>query len=218
MGRIFPCASEKGFPGTERHLQYALRTSMKMPPVLSAGASTKQGVEMAGKNRAVFGVYPTDDALEMAIDSMTEAGFRATDISALFTENLGPKDLAVKKTTKAPEGAAGGAAFGVVIGGTLGWLVGAGAVAIPGLGALVAGGPVVAALAGAGAAVVVGIVAGALIGFGFPEYEAKRYEGHVPSRGILLSIHCDDSKWAELAEKIMERTGAGDISSTGEGR
>ena len=64
----------------------------------------------------------------------------------------------------------------------------------------------------------IGVIAitGALIGFGIPEYEAKRYEGRVKSGGILLSVHCDDSEWSSKAKTLLERTGAEDISSTGE--
>jgi hypothetical protein len=51
---------------------------------------------------------------------------------------------------------------------------------------------------------------------GIPEYEAKRYEGRLKSGGILLSVHADNSDWAKRAKDILERTGAEDISSTGE--
>jgi hypothetical protein len=73
-----------------------------------------------------------------------------------------------------------------------------------------------AALAGAGAGGVVGGITGALIGMGIPEYEAKRYEGRVKKGGILLSVHSDNSDWAARAKKILEHTGAEDISSAGE--
>ena len=51
---------------------------------------------------------------------------------------------------------------------------------------------------------------------GIPEYEAKRYEGRVKDGGILLSVHSDDSQWTKKAKEILERTGAEDVSSTGE--
>jgi hypothetical protein len=73
-----------------------------------------------------------------------------------------------------------------------------------------------AALAGAGVGGALGGVTGALVGLGVPEYEAKRYEGRVKSGGILLSVHCDDSEWTKKAKKLLERTGAEDVSSTGE--
>jgi hypothetical protein len=117
---------------------------------------------------------------------------------------------------KAPEGATTGAGAGAVLGGGLGWLVGIGALAIPGLGPFIAAGPIVAALAGAGAGGAIGGLTGALVGMGIPEYEAKRYEGRVKEGGILLSVHSDDSTWTKRAKEILERTGAQDVSSTGE--
>jgi len=171
---------------------------------------------MAGKNTAVFGIYPSYESVERAVDALRVAGFRGTDISVLFPENVGTKDFAMEKGTKAPEGAATGAGTGVVVGGTLGWLTGIGALAIPGLGPFIAAGPIMAALAGAGAGGALGGITGALIGMGIPEYEAKRYQGRVTKGGILLSVHSDNSDWTKRAKEVLERTGAEDISSTGE--
>ena len=171
---------------------------------------------MAGKNTAAFGIYRTRLDAENGVDALRDAGYRATDISVLFPENEGTKDFAHEKHTKAPEGTATGATSGAVIGGGLGWLAGIGALAIPGIGPFIAAGPIVAALAGAGAGGVIGGIAGALVGMGIPEYEAKRYEGRVKEGGILLSVHCDDSNWTKRAKEILERTGAENVSSTGE--
>jgi hypothetical protein len=171
---------------------------------------------MAGKNTAAFGIYTTQASVENAVDELKAAGYRNTDISVLFPENVGTKDFAHEKHTKAPEGATTGAGTGVVLGGALGWLAGIGALAIPGLGPFIAAGPIMAALAGAGVGGTVGGVVGALVGMGIPEYEAKRYEGRVKSGGILLSVHCDNSEWTKKAKEILERTGAEDVSSTGE--
>jgi hypothetical protein len=102
------------------------------------------------------------------------------------------------------------------VGGALGWLVGIGTLAIPGLGPFIAAGPIMAALAGAGAGAAAGGVTGGLIGLGIPEYEAKRYEGRVRKGGMLLSMHCDNSEWTKRAKEIMEATHAEDISSTSE--
>jgi hypothetical protein len=171
---------------------------------------------MAGKNTAAFGIYKTQAGAEQAVDALKAAGFRNTDISALLPENQGTKDFAHEKNTKAPEGAATGAGTGAVVGGTLGWLAGIGALAIPGVGPLIAAGPIVAALAGVGVGGAVGGLTGALVGMGIPEYEAKRYEGRVKEGGILLSVHCDSSHWTKKAKGILETTGADDVSSTGE--
>jgi hypothetical protein len=173
---------------------------------------------MAGKNTAAFGIYASLPGAEAAVDALKQAGFRNTDISALLPENDGTKDFAHEKHTKAPEGAATGAGTGAVVGGALGWLAGIGALAVPGIGPLIAAGPIVAALAGVGVGGAIGGLTGALVGMGIPEYEAKRYEGRVREGGILISVHCDDSKWTEKAKQILERTGAQDIASTGEAR
>jgi len=169
-----------------------------------------------GKNTAVFGIYKDRAGVERAVDSLKTAGFSNADISALFPENEGTRDFATEKSTKAPEGATAGAGTGAVLGGGLGWLMGIGALAIPGLGPFIAAGPIVAALAGAGVGGAVGGLTGALVGMGIPEYEAKRYEGHVKEGGILVSIHTNTSDETKRAKEILEQTGAQDISSTGE--
>ncbi len=171
---------------------------------------------MAGKNTAVFGIYQDRLTVESAVDMLQQAGFRNTDISVLFPYNEGTKDFATEKSTKAPEGTAAGAGTGAVVGGTLGWLAGIGALAIPGVGPFIAAGPIMAALAGVGVGGVVGGLTGALVGMGIPEYEAKRYEGRIKEGGILLSVHSDSSDWTKKAKQILERSGAQDVSSTGE--
>src|SRR5271170_6832620 len=171
---------------------------------------------MENKKTAVFGIYTTVAAADLATDSLVKAGFSASDISALLPENLGPKPIATEKATKAPEGATAGATSGAVLGGALGLLAGVGALAIPGVGPLIAAGPIMAALAGMGVGGTVGGFTGALIGLGIPEYEAKRYEGHVKKGGILLSVHCDTSDEIKRAKEILKSTAAEDISSTGE--
>ena len=173
---------------------------------------------MAGKNTAVFGIYKTRSEAEQAVDRLMAAGFTNNDISVLMADKSSSKEFAHEKNTKAPEGATTGAGTGALLGGGLGWLVGIGALAIPGLGPFIAAGPIMAALAGAGVGGAVGGLTGALIGMGIPEYEAKRYEGRVKDGGILLSVHSDNSDETKRAKEILERTGAQDISSTGEAR
>ncbi len=173
---------------------------------------------MAGKNTAVFGIYRDRPHVETGVDELFHAGFRGEDISVLLPDNVGSKDFAHEKHTKAPEGVATGATTGGVIGGTLGALVGIGALAIPGLGPFIAAGPIVATLAGIGTGGVVGGVIGALVGMGIPEYEAKRYEGMIRQGRVLLSVHCDSSEWVNRAKDVLRQTGAEDISSTGESK
>lgn len=171
---------------------------------------------MASKKTAVFGIYSTRDGVERAADVLARSGYPVTDISVLLPESLGNKDIGTEKATKAPEGATAGAGTGAVLGGTLGLLAGIGALAIPGVGPLIAAGPIMAALAGIGVGGAVGGLTGALIGMGIPEYEAKRYEGRLQKGGILLSVHCDTSEEIDRAKDVLDRTGAEDISSTGE--
>jgi len=171
---------------------------------------------MENKKTAVFGIYTTVAAADLATDSLVKSGFSAADVSALLPENLGFKPIATEKNSKAPEGAATGAGSGAVLGGTLGLLAGIGALAIPGVGPLIAAGPIMAALAGVGVGGAVGGFTGALIGMGIPEFEAKRYEGRLKKGGILLSVHCDTSDEIKRAKEIMKNTHAEDVSSTGE--
>ena len=171
---------------------------------------------MSGKNTAVFGIYPTHESADAAVDTLRAKGFRNTDVSVLFPQNLGSKEFGHEKGTKSAEGAVAGGSTGAVIGGALGWLAGIGMLAIPGVGPFIAAGPIVATLAGVGAGGAIGGTAGALIGLGIPEYQAKRYEGRMRKGGILLSVHADDHDWAGKGRKILEQTGAEDIASTGE--
>ena len=164
-------------------------------------------------NTAVFGIYPSTDGVETAVGELRNQGFRSTDISVLWPQNLGSKDLAHARATKAPEGATAGAGSGAMVGATLGWLVGIGLLAVPGLDQLVAAGPIVASLAGAGAGGVIGGLTGAVVGFGIPEYEAKRYEGRLRRGGILLSVHADDNKWTRRAKQVLRRTGAQHVAA-----
>src|SRR5450432_1108604 len=171
---------------------------------------------MAGKNTAVFGIYKTSAQAERAVDRIAAAGFSHNDISVLLPDIHSSKEFAHEKNTKAPEGTTAGVTSGGVVGGALGLLAGIGALAIPGVGPLIAAGPIMAALAGVGIGGTVGGLIGALIGMGIPEFEAKRYEGRVKDGGILLSAHCDNSDDITRAEAILKSSGAEDISSTGE--
>ena len=147
---------------------------------------------MADKKTAVFGIYPSVAQAEAAVDALVREGFSNNDISVLMPDNQSTKEFAHEKNTKAPEGTTTGVAAGGTIGGTLGLL------------------------AGIGVGGAVGGLVGALVGMGIPEYEAKRYEGRVKNGGVLLSAHCDTSEEITRAKDVLKRTGAGDISSSGE--
>lgn len=170
------------------------------------------------RNISVFGIYSDSQTVGEAIEGLKAAGFRSADLSALYPENLGTKDLGHERHSKAPEGAVAGGGAGALIGGAIGWLAGAGAMMIPGLEPLATAGPIIGMWGGVGAGVTLGGLTGALVGSGIPEYEAKRYEGRVKRGGILLSVHCDNDKWAKNASRILKQSGARDISSAQEAR
>jgi hypothetical protein len=173
---------------------------------------------MAESNTAVFGIFANRGFAEEAVDRLIANGFRNEDISVLLQDNVGSKDFAHEKHTKAPEGTTTGVVAGGVIGGTIGLLAGIGVLAIPGIGPLIAAGPVIAALTGIGSGTVVGGFLGALIGMGIPEYEAKRYEGRIKQGGVLLSVHCDNSDWVQKAAQLLKNSGGEDIASAAEAR
>jgi Protein of unknown function (DUF3341) len=169
------------------------------------------------RNTSVIGIYPDRTTVSDAINVLHKAGYRATDISVLSSDNQGSKDFAHEKHTKALEGAATGAAAGAVVGAALAWwLVAIQTVTITGLGPLVTAGPVLAAFAGAGAGGALGWIAGLLAGLRLPEYVAKRYAGRIRRGGILLSVHCDSPEWCGRAKKTLKDTGARDVSSASE--
>jgi hypothetical protein len=170
----------------------------------------------AQRPNAVYGVYTDQSRLEASVDRLKNEGFQSSDISVVFPDKRHSSQFAMEHSTKAPEGAMAGGGTGLVVGGVLGWLAGIGSLAIPGVGPLIAAGPIVAALAGAGVGSAVGGLAGALIGLGLPEIEAKRYEREVKEGRMLLSVRCEDPRFAASALTILKETGAKDIFEAGQ--
>ncbi len=171
---------------------------------------------MSEKHTAVFGIYATANLAENAVDHLLKNGFTNSEISVLLPDDESTRAFAHEKHTKAPEGTTTGVAAGGAIGGTLGLLAGIGALAIPGVGPLIAAGPIMGALAGLGAGGAVGGIVGALVGMGIPEFEAKRYEGAVKGGGTLLSVHCSTSERVRPAKDALRASGAKDISAAGD--
>jgi uncharacterized protein YcfJ len=153
---------------------------------------------------------------ESIVSKLQNGGFSHNDISVLLPDESGTKDFAHQHNTKAPEGAIAGVGAGGILGGTLGLLVGIGALAIPGLGPFIAAGPLMAAMSGAAAGATVGGLTGALVGMGVPEMEAKRFEGKVKGGNILISVHTDTHDRAKQAEAIFKAARAEDICSSSE--
>lgn len=186
--------------------------------------------------KAIFCLANNDEHANRIVDHLLSAGFSNEDISILYPDrnkdrlrttergdvvyegSSTPKKghLTTEKHTKAPEGGAAGATTGGILGGSLGLLAGIGALAIPGLGAFVAAGPIMAALSGSAVGGSLGLLIGALIGSGIPEYEAKKYEAGLKAGNILISVHTDNDAEIKSAEDIMKKEGAKDISSSSE--
>jgi len=159
-------------------------------------------------HKSVYAIATSGPQATQIVDNLTLAGFSPNDISVLFPDKDSTHEFSHEKNTKAPEGTVAGVAAGGVLGGTLGLLAGIGALAIPGVGPLIAAGPLMAALSGAAAGATVGGIAGALIGLGIPEIEAKRYETRVNEGNILISVHAVDGDEVNKAKKILSDAGA----------
>lgn len=167
-------------------------------------------------DKSVYCIALSRAQAETIVTELRAAGYSSDDISVLFSDKGGTRDFAHEHNTKAPEGATAGGMTGMGAGAILGWLAGIGSLAIPGVGPFIAAGPIMAALSGAAIGGATGGILGALIGFGIPEYEAKRYEGKLRAGNILISVHTEDSDERERAEKIFERAGAEDIATSSE--
>lgn len=192
--------------------------------------------------KSIFCLVNNQEHADRLVEKLVSSNFIAEDISLLVAE--GPSstlrkvknahenrtlestststeydknrahDLGTEDSTKAPEGSTTGAWAGGIMGGSLGLLTGMGAIAIPGLGAFVAAGPIVAALSGSAMGGVTGLLIGALVGYGIPEYEAKRYEEGIKGGKILLAVLARDSDQVENAKTIMQAAGAKNSSSS----
>ncbi|PZQ18372.1 MAG: hypothetical protein DI564_03435 [Rhodanobacter denitrificans] len=165
---------------------------------------------------SVYCTARTVEQAEAIIGDLKLAGFGNNDISALLPDKRTTKDFAHEHNTKAPEGAVTGGAAGLGVGAVVGWLAGIGALAIPGVGPLIAAGPIMGALAGGAVGGATGGIIGALVGMGIPEFEAKRYEEKVRDGNILLSVHTEDGKQRDAAKEIFKRHNADDISTGSE--
>ena len=172
---------------------------------------------MQDKHTAVFGIYPEAEKAEQAVSLLKSTLFPSDSLSVLLPDHESKEKFGHEKHTKAPEGTTAGGITGGVIGSLIGLMAGAGApFTFPGVGLLLAAGPIAGALAGLGAGVAAGGIAGALIGMGIPEYEAKRYDNQLRGGGVLLSVHCDTSEQIKAAKELLKLTGAEDIASTQE--
>jgi len=162
--------------------------------------------------KSVLGIATSRVQAGEIVSRLKDEGFLNNNISALFPDKEGTRDFVHEKATKAPEGVTAGVSGGAIVGGALGWLAGIGVLSIPGIGPLIAAGPILAVLSGVAVGGAVGGIVGALIGMGIPEYEAKRYAGKLAAGNVLLSVHSDNAEEVRWARDVFEEFKAEDIS------
>lgn len=143
----------------------------------------------------VTGLFRDQDSAERAYLSATQAGYSASDINVIMSQETRERyygkhaTLETEVGNKAAEGAAVGGALGATAGAIAAAIAAAGTVlALPGLGLVIAG-PLAAGVAGAGAGGVTAGLVGALIGWGIPEDTLKEYETDVKNGGILIGLN-----------------------------
>ncbi|MDO3410449.1 YsnF/AvaK domain-containing protein [Saccharibacillus sp. CPCC 101409] len=149
-------------------------------------------------NRKVVGVFNSENEASNAIEQLKSSGYRADDISVVTRNKKDMKKIEEETGTMAPEGAAGGAATGGVLGGIGGLLAGLGALAIPGIGPLLAAGPLATTLAGVAVGAAGGGLVGGLIGLGIPEEEANEYNAMVDEGHILVIVDTEESNRSDV--------------------
>lgn len=169
-----------------------------------------------------LGVFESQNDADHAVTELKSRGFNAKDISIVMKEPAGyvvPTEQTVGQSVA--EGAVTGASTGTILGGLAGLLIGVGALAIPGIGGLLIGGPLAAALgltgvaattvSGAATGAAAGGLLGALVGLGLPEEEAGQYVSTIEHGGVLIAVSHDGSKRQEV-ETVMRNHGAGQVS------
>ncbi len=162
--------------------------------------------------KTVVALMDNIDAARNAVHELAQAGIPREDIGFMANEkHVAPGDPGMRGTSggetaaRAVRGAGTGAAFGGIAGLALALL------AIPGIGPLLAAGPLAAAFAGAGVGALTGGLIGGLTRLGVPENEAHYYAEAVRRGGILVSVAADSKAQAESALAILTRLGAVDI-------
>ena len=154
-------------------------------------------------NKRIVGVFAAEYEASRAIEELKRQGCRTEDISIIARNSESADTLRDESGTQAPEGMATGAATGGLLGGLTELLMGIGALAIPGIGPIIAAGPLAATLAGAAIGVGSGGLVGGLIGLGIPEEEAKRYDNYVDEGHILVMVDVEGERKEEEVKRIF---------------
>ncbi len=168
--------------------------------------------------RTVIGVFRSRDQAERAVSEMRDNGFGENEISIVAREDRargtggrgGGEGVGDRLTNATGIGSrddiSEGVGWGGTLGGLAGLLAGAGALAIPGIGPIVAAGPIAGALSGA----VSGGIAGGLLDWGIPEERGRQYERDVREGRILALIRSEERR-VDRAAEILRRNGATDV-------
>jgi uncharacterized protein (TIGR02271 family) len=144
--------------------------------------------ETAPRPGTVVGLFRDTAHAERAIRDLKAAGFTDRQIGVIMQDRTEERRLAGDTGTKASEAATAGAVGGGVVGGIVGLLAGVGALVIPGIGPIIAGGALASTLAGAGIGAAAGGLIGALVGMGIPEEDARYYDTGLREGGILVTV------------------------------
>jgi uncharacterized protein (TIGR02271 family) len=154
----------------------------------------------------VVGLFADLPAAERGIQALKAAGFSEQQIGVAVRDKQRQQELTEGTGTQAAEGAASGALGGGVLGGVVGLLAGVGALAIPGIGPIIAGGALASTLAGAGIGAAAGGIIGALAGMGVPEEDARHFERGFQQGGVLVTVEAGTD--AERARQALLANGA----------
>jgi len=157
--------------------------------------------------KALFGPAKSEDQALSIVNQLKGAGFSNNDISVLSRDKSGTRHFAYLQRTRALEGTGAGAIAGMVIGGSLGWLLSIGTLVIPGFGPFVAA-PTMVALAGAGVGAAAGGLTGALIGTGMRHYEVRQYEQKMKGGNILVAVYTKDRIERDRVKEIFKNAGS----------
>lgn len=165
--------------------------------------------------KTVVGLYDRFEDAQQAVQALHDSGFSKEDISLIARDATGEFSRHLEgtqegETRDVSEGAATGAGIGAVLGGLGGLLLGLGALAIPGIGPVIAAGPIVSTLAGAGIGAVAGGLVGSLVDLGIPEEHAEYYSEGVRRGGTLLVVRSNDER-ADMVADIMNRFAPVDV-------
>lgn len=158
-------------------------------------------------SKTVIGVFSSRDQAEKAVNSLREKGFDK-EISIMAKDDQGTKNVDRNSEMFGGDSIADGATTGGVIGGIAGIAAGLGALAIPGIGPIVAAGPIAGLLSGAAT----GGIAGGLADWGIPEERGKYYESKVKEGNIVAVVQTSDERINEAAD-MLRSNGANDVET-----